>query len=371
MANHTSTHMLNFAIREKINPRSDQRGSIVSDERFRFDYSSTEGATRDQLEQVETLVNKIIKDAMPVYVQEVTTSVAKEIEGIRAIFTEAYPDPVRVVSIGAEVNKILQDKKNPALNKYSIEFCGGTHLKNTKEAEQFAIISEEAVQQGVRRIDAVTGVQARIAVENAVGLEKSLELLKSTPIEQLSANYHLFKKDFDAKKIPAYRRIDMRNNLQEIEQKIKVAAKGKLAEKLQGTSSVLENIQQTLKEDPSLHVITLVMEGVGDNNKILSDTAASAVDIAQKNLGRDIAVFLASKDTASKKPKTLFVGHVSSGLIARGLKANEWVSAVASGLGGKGGGAPKGDVAQGNVPDPSLAESSVQKAKEFALSKLQ
>jgi len=279
---------------------------------------------------------------------------------------------VRVVSIGADVKLILQDRKNPTWVKYSVEFCGGTHLKNTKEAELFSVVSEEAVQQGVRRIEAVTGAQARIAVENGVRLfKKVLDILKSTPTEKLSVAYQLYKKDFDSTKIPMYLRIDIRNHLQEVEQKIKTAAKEKLAEKLQGTGSVLESIQQTLKADPNLHVVTLLMEGVGDNNKILSDTAASAVDEAKKNLGRDIAVFLVSKDAASKKPKTLFVGHVSPGLIARGLKANEWVSAVASGLGGKGGGSPKGDVAQGNVPDPAVAETSVQKAKEYALSKLQ
>jgi len=273
------------------------------------------------------------------------------------------------VSIGADVNQILANKKNPEWTKYSIEFCGGTHLKNTKEAELFSIVNEEAVQQGVRRMEAVTGAQARIALENAVRLEKSLEILKTTSLEQMSKSFLLFKKDFESTKIPMYKRHDIRQQLQEIEQKIKTGAKEKLAEKIQGTASVLESISETLQQNPTQNVIVLALEA-GDNNKIMSDIAAAAVTDA-KALGRDLAVFLASKDTESKKPKTLFVANVSKPLIDRGLKANEWISTVASGLGGKGGGAPTGDVAQGNVPDPSVLDSAVQKAKEYAHSKLQ
>lgn len=369
MANHTSTHMLNFAIRSIINPRSDQRGSIVSDDRFRFDYAATEAATRDQLNQVETFVNNLIKQAAPVYTKEIPTSQAKEIEGIRAIFTEAYPDPVRVVSIGADLNEVLKDKKNSGWNKFSIELCGGTHLKNTREAELFSIVSEEAVQQGVRRFEAVTGSQARLATENAARLSHVLSGLKALPIEKLPAAFQAFKTDFDSVKIPSHKRIDIRNELQEIEQKIKAAAKEKLAEKISSTSSVLESVLQNLKDHPTQHVVVLTLE-VGDNNKILSDTAATLVADVKKALGRDVAVFLLSKDATSKKPKTLFVAIVPPSLIERGLKANEWVSSVAGAFGGKGGGSKTGDVAQGNAPDPNVVESATEKAKQFANEKL-
>jgi len=241
--------------------------------------------------------------------------------------------------------------------------------QNTSEAESFSIVTEEAVQQGVRRIEAVTGSQARIATENAVRLEKLLALLKTTPVDKLQASFLTYRKDFEATSIPMHKRIDIRKELHDIEQKIKAAAKKKHVEKLHDTASVVESIQQSLRADETLIVFTLLMD-VGDNNKILSDTAAAVVEDAKKTLSRDVAVFLASKDASSKKPKTLLVANVPPALISRGLKANEWVSAVASGLGGKGGGAPTGNVAQGNILDPNVAETAVESARVYASSKL-
>jgi len=215
----------------------------------------------------------------------------------------------------------------------------------------------------------VTGSQARAAIENAVRLEKNLELLKTTPLEKLQPVFLAYKTDFDQASIPMYRRIDIRKQLGDIELKIKTAAKEQLNVKLQGTATVLESVMQQLKADDKLHVISLCMD-VGDNNKILSDTAASIVETAKSTLQRDVAAFCSSKDTTSKKPKGLFAANVSQGLITKGLKANEWVSAVAAGLGGKGGG-KGGEVGQGNIPDPAQIDAAVANAKEYAVKKLQ
>jgi len=107
MSNHTCAHLVNLAIRKIISSQSDQRGSVVSEDRFRFDFSSPEGSTRDQLCEVETFVNDLINSAIPVHISEVPLNEARDVEGVRAIFTEHYPNPVRVVSIGAEIDEIF------------------------------------------------------------------------------------------------------------------------------------------------------------------------------------------------------------------------------------------------------------------------
>ncbi|XP_026402527.1 alanine--tRNA ligase-like isoform X1 [Papaver somniferum] len=129
--NHTCTHMLNYALKEVLGPHVDQKGSIVLPEKLRFDFSHGKPIPPNDLRKIESTVNKQIDDEMDVYATEETLADAKRINGLRAVFGEVYPDPVRVVAIGRKVEDLLADPDNKEWLTISTEFCGGTHISNT------------------------------------------------------------------------------------------------------------------------------------------------------------------------------------------------------------------------------------------------
>merc|ERR1712150_7069 len=164
MNNHTSTHLLNFALRNVLSEDSDQRGSLVAPEYLRFDFTAKGALTDEQVAQVEEIVNKLIVNKLPVYAQIVPLSKGKAIQGLRAIFGETYPDPARVLSVGAAIEDLVDATGGVDAFQNSVEFCGGTHVQNIWHIEQFVLISEEAISKGVRRIVGVTGNRAKQAV---------------------------------------------------------------------------------------------------------------------------------------------------------------------------------------------------------------
>lgn len=148
--NHSMTHVLNAALRDVLGDTVDQRGSLCNDEKLRFDFSHKKAMTTEELRATEELCQKVVCESQPVTSKVMPLEEAQAIDGVRAVFGEVYPDPVRVVTIG---------------EKTSIEFCGGTHVENTSEAETFTIIEETAVAKGIRRITAVTKDAAKRAVQ--------------------------------------------------------------------------------------------------------------------------------------------------------------------------------------------------------------
>ena len=147
MRNHTATHLMNWALREVLGEHVNQAGSVVAPDRLRFDFTHNQAVTHEQLAEVERLVNNRILADETVHEQVVPRAEANEIPGVRKVFGEKYPDPVRVVAVG-------QDDDDAA------EFCGGTHLSRTGQVGLFKILSEESVAKGMRRITAVTGLAA-------------------------------------------------------------------------------------------------------------------------------------------------------------------------------------------------------------------
>ncbi|CAF91677.1 unnamed protein product, partial [Tetraodon nigroviridis] len=182
MSNHTATHILNFALRGVLG-EADQRGSLVAPDRLRFDFTAKGALSTGEVRRTEEIACALIKEAkvrgagglgawllafalsralspQTVYALEAPLAQAKAIQGLRAVFDETYPDPVRVVSIGVPVEELLKDPDSTAGALTSIEFCGGTHLQNSAHAAPFIIVSEEAIAKGIRRIVAVTGAEA-------------------------------------------------------------------------------------------------------------------------------------------------------------------------------------------------------------------
>ncbi|MCL1925232.1 MAG: alanine--tRNA ligase [Defluviitaleaceae bacterium] len=139
--NHTAAHLLHKALKDVLGEDANQAGSEVSSKKLRFDFTHFEAVTAEQLEKIENIVNRLILQAHPVIIEEKPIEEAKK-EGAIALFGEKYGDFVRVVKMGA-----------------SIELCGGTHLTNTSEVCMFKIISESSIAQGVRRIEAISGLE--------------------------------------------------------------------------------------------------------------------------------------------------------------------------------------------------------------------
>lgn len=167
--NHTGTHILNFALREVLGDGIDQKGSLVAPEKLRFDFSHKAGISMEELEKIEDISEKYIHQNCQVYSKDVPLATAREINGLRAVFGETYPDPVRVVSVGVPVEELLSNVKDPKWSDVSIEFCGGTHVKETGVIKELIVIEESGIAKGIRRIVAVTGDEAysvqRIATE--------------------------------------------------------------------------------------------------------------------------------------------------------------------------------------------------------------
>ena len=169
MRNHTTTHLLNWALRKVLGDHIEQKGSLVDADKTRFDFAHDKALSPEELAQVERLVNEQIYADQPVTAHVMPLAEAKKIPGVRAVFGEKYPDPVRVLVIGA-------DDPTKATAENSVEFCGGTHLAHTGQAGFFKIVSQEPVSKGVRR---VTGVTGRGAVQTVQQMASVLDDLTS------------------------------------------------------------------------------------------------------------------------------------------------------------------------------------------------
>lgn len=127
-SNHTATHILNYALREILGDHIDQKGSLVAPSKLRFDFSHKTGVTNDELQKIEQICLDWISKNVPVFSKELDLKSARLIPGLRAVFGETYPDPVRVVTLEYDVEDIAKDIENPKWRNTSIEFCGGTYV---------------------------------------------------------------------------------------------------------------------------------------------------------------------------------------------------------------------------------------------------
>ena len=183
--NHTMTHVLNYALREvlmKDDNSSDenkcaQRGSFVDDERLRFDFSWDAPLSETDLRAVEKICKSQIDEAREVDARETPLSEALAIPTLRHMKGESYPDPVRVIAVGAKVSELVSSN-NVTPSAYSIELCGGTHLRNTADAVGFAVLEETGIAKGVRRIVAATRDRAAAAVATATRTKETLASLE-------------------------------------------------------------------------------------------------------------------------------------------------------------------------------------------------
>ncbi|CAB1118771.1 unnamed protein product [Ectocarpus sp. CCAP 1310/34] len=198
--NHTMTHVLNFALRK------------VAD--------------------VEDLVNDKINKNLPVYAFVAPLEQAQRIQSLRGVFGERYPDPVRVLSIGQDVPAMLEDPENSAWSDVSVEFCGGTHLSNTQEAETFVILEEAGIAKGVRRIVAVTRGLALAAVERAKAFEQQLDVADGIEDISLDTKVRRLGAELDGAVISVKAKNKLRARLATLVQKAKALKKKVMEERV-------------------------------------------------------------------------------------------------------------------------------------------
>ncbi|GLI61130.1 hypothetical protein VaNZ11_003405 [Volvox africanus] len=357
--NHTFTHVLNFALKSILGDHVDQKGSIVLPDKLRFDFSNAGPVETGQLAAVEKICREAVLASMPVFSGEVPLAQARAINGLRAVFGEVYPDPVRVVSIGRAVDELLVDPRDAANADFAIEFCGGTHLSNTSEAEAFALLSEEGIAKGIRRIVAVTRNEAVKAIEEAARLKHELAGIAALPDDQLEKAIKAFKETVDAAMIPAVDKAALRDELGVLGRRVvefqKAAAAANKALAAERAVAVADAVVAAGK--------TFVVDrlDVGLDTRAIGE-ACSAISAKHPLLA---ALFIS---VDSEKGKALAYASVPD-VATDKLKANEWVSTALGPLGGKGGG--KANNAQGQGPNVEKAEEALAAATAFAESKLQ
>lgn len=362
MSNHTATHILNFALR-KVLGEADQRGSLVAPDRLRFDFTAKGAMTTEQIRQTEESACDMIRDAKPVYAMEAPLANAKAINGLRAVFDETYPDPVRVVSIGIPVQELLADPSSPAGSLTSIEFCGGTHLQNSGHAAPFVIVSEEAIAKGIRRIVAVTGTEAQKAQRKAHALHQILSALGDKVKQQTAPNKDIQKEIADMTElngtavISQWQKDEMRETLKGLKKIMDDLDRNCKAD-IQ--KRVLEKTKEVIKSSPNQPLLVMEME-TGASPKALNESLKLL-----KSNSPQTAVMLFTVDPDAGKITCLC--QVPQDVANRGLRASEWVQELCPLLDGKGGG--KDLSAQATGRNMQCLQEALQMANEFARLKL-
>ena len=353
-SNHTATHLLNLALRKALGETVDQRGSLVADDRLRFDFSHAHTLSPEQAAAVQQQVADAINQDLPVHAREVPLDSGRAISSLRAVFGETYPDPVRVVSIGPAIDDLLANPASEQWGGSSIEFCGGTHLARTGEARAFALLSEEAVSKGVRRIVALTGDPAREAFAHAEKLRARIAAAAKLDDQHLTAEVKDLDKEIEQGVLPLPERLELKQLVKPLHDRIKKAQKSAAGD----VRAAAVDAARALTPVSGAPVVVAQVPAASDRQALLA-----AMDTARAN-HPDCAVMLISADEA--EGKVSIAAAVPDAMIQKGLKAGDWVRAVSTVVGGKGGGRP--DAAQGGGTDPSKVADAIDTAIKEATS---
>ncbi|GAC18780.1 alanine--tRNA ligase [Paraglaciecola arctica] len=313
--NHSATHLMHAALKQVLGEHVNQKGSLVSADRFRFDFSHFEAVTNVELQSVETLVNQQIRANHSLQTKLMNLDEAKD-AGAMALFGEKYAEDVRVVTMG----------------DFSMELCGGTHVNRTGDIGLFKIVSESGIAAGVRRIEAVTG-------------GKALDVVQSQS-QQLSQMASLLKTDPQG----LFIRIEH------------VLEQNKIVEK------ELEKLKQQLASNATTDVLSEVYEikGVKVLSTVLQGIEAKALRTMVDDFKNQLASAIIVLGIAEENKVSLIVG-VTKDLVSK-VKAGELVNFVAQQVGGKGGGRP--DMAQAGGSQPQNLDSAIASVQAWLEEKL-
>jgi alanyl-tRNA synthetase len=342
---HTVTHLLHWALHQIVSKDATQKGSYVGPDKLTFDFSSAP-LTKQQVRDVENLVNEKIKENAPVSWTEIPYGEARKRSDIQQFFGDKYGDVVRVVQIGGDAK---------ALNGYSMELCGGTHVRTTGEIESFRIVREEAIAAGVRRIEAVSGAAARQwAKEEVERQQKKFEMLtrKKSDLAALPT----FEED--AETYAMLSQIDMRSaHLEKLEGDVREwEKKGAKASEAQLKSRAAE----IAKELATMHAAkgnvvaevkdadAKLLQAVGD---ALKSKIKGPIFLAGAANGRVALLAVVPKEFSSKLP------------------ANKLIQEIAPIVGGKGGG--RAENAQGSGSDLGKIDRALAEAERLIMTATQ
>lgn len=354
--NHTCTHILNYALKAVLGDHIDQKGSLVADDKLRFDFSHGKPIGPKDLLKIESIVAQQIQDGLPVYAKEASLIEAKRIMGLRAVFGEVYPDPVRIITIGRPVEDLLADPENPKWASISTEFCGGTHLSNTREAKAFALVSEEGIAKGIRRVTAFTADKANATIQEAHALSERIAAASKLDGVQLEREVALLKSSVDLAVIPAVRKAEFRGQLAGLQERIRKAQKAAAESNAQAALKLASETAEKSASNGEPFCILRIDVGL-DTNAIRE--AVSKVLDNQKDLA--IMMFSVDKDTN----KVLVYAGVSDAVAKRGFVLINWLRKALEPINGKGGGG-KGGLAQGQGNNAAGIEEAMKVARHFA-----
>ncbi|MGH7036150.1 MAG: DHHA1 domain-containing protein, partial [Stellaceae bacterium] len=313
-ANHSVTHLLHQALRRRLGEHVTQKGSLVAPDRLRFDFSQPRAPTPEDLQAVEAEVNTRIRENAEVGTRLMTPERAIE-AGAMALFGEKYGDEVRVVSMG-------EDRDVDETRPFSVELCGGTHVRRTGDIGFFKIVSESAVSSGVRRIEAVTGAAAEAYVDHEEHLLQDAANALRTSAAELPGRLAAL--------------LEERKKLErELSEARRAAATGGGAAKAS-----------------SKDIAGIKFAGRAVENVPAKELKSLADDL-KREVGSGVVALVASADG-----KASIVVGVTDDLVKR-FNAVDLVRLGAEALGGKGGGG-RPDMAQAGGPDPSRAPAALE-----------
>lgn len=314
-AHHSATHLLQAALQKVLGPQVHQKGSLVEPTGFRFDFTYPKAMTEEELKQVEKTVNEMILSNVPVITELMTPKAAVE-QGAMALFDEKYGETVRVVSMG-------QGK-----NRHSCELCGGTHARATGDIGLFRLVSESGISAGVRRIEAVVGMEALALLrkQNAF-ISTLMNTLKSTAAEEMLQKITALQED----------KKQLEKEVSELRRKVALG----------GSSGARESAAEQIN-------------GVAFIGKILPETPAKELkplaDAFKKQIGSGVIALFAPFEE-----KVSIVIAVTDDLTGK-YNAVDLVREASALVGGKGGGG-RADMAQAGGTDISQMENALKAIK--------
>ena len=308
--NHSATHLLQKALKTVLGNHVEQKGSLVTPDRLRFDFAHFQPMTAEEIAQAEELVNKEISAALPVTTQVMNLEEAKK-SGAMALFDEKYSENVRVVSMG----------------DFSRELCGGTHVANTGVITAFKIVSESGIAAGVRRIEALTGegVFAYYREQEAV-LAEAAKLLKASPASVPEKIGHLLAE-------------------------VKALQSENESLKSKAAKDALGDVMDQIKEVKGVKVLAARVDGVDMNG--LRDLG----DQLKEKLGEGVVVLASAADG-----KVSLMATATDGAMKAGAHAGNLIKAIAVCVGGGGGGRP--NMAQAGGKNPAGIDEALAKVTE-------
>jgi alanyl-tRNA synthetase len=313
--NHSATHILHEALRQVLGDHVAQKGSLVAPDRLRFDFSHPKPMTAEEMERVEDIANDIVIQNAPVTTRLMAVDEAIA-SGARALFGEKYGDEVRVVAMGEGGGNTMG---------WSVELCGGTHVKRTGDIGQISALADSAVAAGVRRIEALTGTTARKHARHLAELAKTASGELRAPLEEMPRRL--------AAVLDERRRLE--RELAEAKKKLAMGG-GARAEEADGVRLVGD-----------VKLLTRAVEGID-----LKDLRSLA-DEGKKRLGSGVVAIVG----VTEEGKAGVVVGVTADLTSR-FSAVDLVRKGAEALGGKGGGG-RPDMAQAGGPDGARAEAAL------------